>query len=995
MSDLVKINKKGKSEKGVSRRDFLKLVGASAALGAAGCADKSEQKIYPYVHGQNESIPGVASWYSSTCNECPAGCGINVRVREGRAVKIEGNKDHPINRGGLCALGQAALQGLYDPDRVREPLKRDKAGNLTSTSWDSAYKKVGSLLAKNKGKAALITGEVTGSLAELIKEWTNKFGIKHVVYDPLSQTDLAEAAEKVYGVYGVPEYRFDRADVVLNFGADFLETWVSPVQYARDWAKKKRSAHPALNIHIEPRLSLTGASADMWLSNAPGSELKLALAIMKELVARGSGDNLQSDVLSKIKEITADISLSDVSNETGIKKEKILLIVDHLHKAKHSLVVAGGAATATNNGKALHTVVHLINSLLKNVGHSVILTKPRTPQSSLSDLADLVSNIEAGEIKLLLVYGANPAYSLPASHRFPYALKKIKSVVSFSSIIDETAEFSNLILPASTSLESWGDAQPLPGVFSLMQPVMSPVFNTHEIGDQLLTLAGKAGAEGFAAGHKRFKDFLQAKWKQIHSKENVASGFEKFWVNSLEKGGHFSEKTNRVNVKIDRTIFNQDFSTPKFEYKSVAKNAPIFYPFASVKSFDGRAANRPWLHEVPDPITQLVWEAWAELHPDTAKHHNLKQGDLVTVRNYYGEITVPVYVTEHVHPGIVAVPLGHGHTSYGRYAKMIGGGNAFSLLAKSTTTGSLPLLSSKVSVTRARGKSKTTNVQGSDYQLDRDLARTKYEKFGDSHKDSHAHDDHAGGHGAGHHEPMQMYEQRVHPLYDWVMAIDLAACTGCSACVVACSAENNIPFVGKKIVQEGREMSWLRIERYFDETPAQELKVSFLPMLCQQCNNAPCEPVCPVYATYHNEEGLNAMIYNRCVGTRYCSNNCTYKVRRFNWYEYTFPEPLNWQLNPDVTQRIAGVMEKCTFCIQRINAAKDNSKDLGRPVLDGEVEPACVQSCPTQALTFGNKNNPTSKVHDLLTSERGYKILDHHINTQPSITYLEDVRYKV
>ena len=329
MNELVQINKKNKDETNVSRRNFLKLVGTTAALGATGCADKADQKIFPYLHGQNETIPGVATWFSSTCTECSAGCGITVKTREGRAIKIEGNKNHPINRGSLCALGQAALQNLYDPDRVREPLKKvknkDGSTSLKPTKWESQLKRIAKLLPKSKGNSALITGEVSGALADLIKEWTDRFGIQHIVYDPLSQTELAEASELVYGVYGIPEYRFDKADVVLNFGADFLETWISPTQYARGWSEKKRSGHPALNIHVEPRLSLTGANADMWLNAKPGTEIKIAMAIMKVLVESNTGsDNLNSSIVSRIRNITKDLTLDEVANESGVKKGKTI-----------------------------------------------------------------------------------------------------------------------------------------------------------------------------------------------------------------------------------------------------------------------------------------------------------------------------------------------------------------------------------------------------------------------------------------------------------------------------------------------------------------------------------------------------------------------------------------------------------------------------------------------------------------------------------------------
>ena len=426
----------------------------------------------------------------------------------------------------------------------------------------------------------------------------------------------------------------------------------------------------------------------------------------------------------------------------------------------------------------------------------------------------------------------------------------------------------------------------------------------------------------------------------------------------------------------------------------------MLYPYPSVKSFDGRAANRPWMQELADPITQAVWGAWAELHPETAKKIGIAQGDAVILSTDDGEVHVPAYLTEHVHKDIVAIPVGQGHSAYGRYAESAaeGSGSVYGLLPKKLADkgDALVLAGAPVVVKRAPGSGNLVTVQDFSSQENRELARTTSIVGGGAgahgHGEGHGHDD--GHH--GHHEPKQMYKQREHPLYQWGLTVDLAACTGCSACVVACYAENNIPVVGKKIVAQGREMAWIRIERYYDEVPesGEELKVSFLPMMCQHCQNAPCEPVCPVYATYHNEEGMNAMVYNRCVGTRYCSNNCSYKVRRFNWFQYEWPELLDWQVNPDVTKRTVGVMEKCTFCMQRVAEAKDIAKDLGRMVEDGDVTPACVQTCPTQALTFGNLKDPNSKVSKAARDERAYKVLDHHINTQPSVSYLNDIRYK-
>jgi molybdopterin-containing oxidoreductase family iron-sulfur binding subunit len=521
---------------------------------------------------------------------------------------------------------------------------------------------------------------------------------------------------------------------------------------------------------------------------------------------------------------------------------------------------------------------------------------------------------------------------------------------------------------------------------------MLPIFDTKSYGDLILSICADAGVP--VAEQKTFREFVKDRFL------NATGGADdRFWLEAVERGGVFAPPSapgERSKGASGNGSLSIALKATPLEHSD---KTLVLFPYPSVKSFDGRAANRPWLQELADPITQVVWDAWAEMNPATAKHFGVEHGDVVTLRTSNGEVNATLVVSPYVHEDIVAVPMGQGHTSYGRYAKTVGHGSVFGLLDKKPSTAdSLVLLGTSVAVSRSRARIELVSVQGSDSQHGRELARTRY-LDGTGHQ---IHADHGhGAHGGGHHggEVKQMYHQREHPLYQWGMSIDLAACTGCSACVVACYAENNIPVVGKAVVSQGREMAWIRIERYFDGADhghsAEELKVSFLPMMCQHCQNAPCEPVCPVYATYHNEEGINAMVYNRCVGTRYCSNNCSYKVRRFNWFQYEWPELLDWQLNPDVTKRTVGVMEKCTFCVQRIQEAKHRAKDLGRAIEDGEIKPACVQSCPTQAIVFGNLKDPSSKISQVVRDDRSYKVLDSHINTQPSVSYLEDIRYKL
>lgn len=986
--ELVNITKKS----GLSRRNFLKVVGGGAgAAGLAGCADKAAQTIVPSFKGEETTIPGVAVWYNSTCTECSAGCSIQVRTREGRAVKVEGNKAGPVNRGGVCALGHSSLQAHYDPDRVRQPLVKDASGNFKTATWDEALAKVADGL-KSKGKKAIFTGELNGALAGVVSTWKDTFGVSQVTFDVIQPTALVAAAEMVYGAKGLPRFAFDKAEVILNFGADFLETWISPVEFARDWSSTRKTDKPSKLIHIEPRLSLTGANADKWLMNNPGSELDIALFVLKSLIERGRGADLSSDVIANIRRITSDVKVSEVAEISGVESSKILLAVEALANSRSSLVIAGGTGAQTADAIALQTIVALINLVLGNVGKTIDLGTLRSVNTSFKAVENLIASLEKGDTRVVFVLNSNPVYTLPKSYGFHFALKKADLVVAIGTHLDETAQAADVVLPINSSLEGWGDVRAVTGAYGLVQPTMQPLYSTIDAGDVFIRLGKLAGKELFA--EPSFQEYLKTSWKNLHSELKLGGDFEQFWLASLERGGYFAPRGEISGAAvINPAVFKLNF---KRKIEAEPEGELAVYPYFSVRGFDGRAANRPWLQELPDQVTQIVWDCWVEMNPKTAAALGLSNKDNVTVRAPYGEVNGPLYITEYVAPGIVAIPVGYGHSAYGRYAEGLGS-NVYELLPKSTLANGgdgYALVGASAKVMRGVGKSELVRVQEVDSQFGRELARTKVLPAAMAAVAAHGHNEHEEGHEGGHEhggERPQMYEQRPHPVYKWGMAVDLAACTGCSACVVACYAENNIAVVGKKVVGQGRELSWLRIERYFDGS-ADELQVSFLPMMCQHCGNAGCEPVCPVYATYHSEEGLNTMVYNRCVGTRYCSNNCSYKVRRFNWFQYEFPETYKWQLNPDITPRNMGVMEKCTFCVHRILEAKDRAKDLGRHVLDGEVQPACVQSCPTQALAFGNLNDPNSKVSKLAANGRAYKVLDEEINTQPAVSYLKEVK---
>ena len=985
------VTKIGRAGDGISRRDFLKIAGAASAVGVVGCADSPRQEIFPNVKGAPDQVPGVAVWYRSACTECSAGCGIEVRTREGRAVKIEGSRLNPVNQGGLCAMGQASLQDLYDPDRIRQPLikAKDSSGKtiFKPIDWVEAYEKVATVLADKKAKKAFISAELSGSLATLVDTFCKTHEITHASYEPLSPTTESKANELVYGEYGIPKYNFSDAEVILNFGADFLETWVSPCEYAKGWSQSRKTTSPARVFHVEPRLSLTGANADTWLKCTPGSEALVALAVLKLVIESKSS----TDTFESCKRLTKNIELNKVAAESGVSEEQLVSVAHYLTAAtKGSLVLSGGTAGSTSNGISLHVVTALLNVVLGNVGKTIDIGIMRKPQTDVKAIEKIVAELGKGDIQLLFIDKSNPAFTLPKGLGFEYAAKNAKLVVSFSSKLDESAQLADIILPSSHSLESWGDQTPYPGVNNLIQATMTPVFNTKSLGDMLIEFFLGMNLGDTVGGVKNFREYIQASWKKMHAGQNIAGSFEKFWDESVERGGYFINSHSSNQARPTAAAFAVVAEALEIDGAGTDGDTLVIYPFASIKTFDGRAANRPWLQETPDPLTQIVWDSWAELHPKTAKKFNLEQGDVVTLRNKNGEINIPVYISDFVHESIVAMPLGQGHDSFGRYAEQVGSANAFALVSpKIDKAGSsYALVSAAVSVSRSRTTTNLVNVDGSKSQLGREIARTKIiDSAADLQEKEVEQEEH-------HHEVKQMYEQREHPLYKWGMSIDLASCTGCSACVVACYAENNIYTVGKELARQGRRMAWLRIDRYIEQSENEELTVHFQPMMCQHCGNAPCEPVCPVYATYHNEEGLNAMVYNRCVGTRYCANNCSYKVRRFNWFEYEMPEPLTWQLNPDVVTRSVGVMEKCSFCVQRITEGKDRAKDHGKMVADGDIQPACVQSCPTDALVFGNLNDPNSRVSKLSKHQRGYKVLDHHINTQPSVSYLEDIKYR-
>ena len=1032
---------------GIKRREFLKVLGVTGAASglAAGCRPNGNDKLVPYVVPHEDIVPGVSTWYHTTCRECPAGCGMSIRTREGRAIKAEGNELSPISHGHLCARGQASLHGLYDPDRIKQPLERNESG-WNEISWNDAEERVYNAIAANRGRTALLTHTFTGTLDRLIDDWCAAVGVQRVRYDAFAWEPVRAGYSAVFGGDAIPVHDFANADVVITFGADFLETWVSPIDYATSWVQSHsyQGGKRGKLISVTPHQSLTDMNSDEWVNIRPGTEHVAALAIAK--LVGGTDAVLNSP----------DYEVNKAAETCGVTVDQLRRVAQDFQRNGRSLAVGPGVSSSHRNATAVAAAVAILNKAAGNIGKTVKVGKYEeyTRGGSYREVQDLIARMRNGEITALLVYGPNPAYSMPEQAAVTDALDKAKFVASFSSYLDETAHHAHVLLPDHHFLESWGDYVPRTGLTSLIQPVMTPVFNTKQTGDVLLSIAQRARA-ALPNSAPTFYDYLKARWQR-----EVLSGAAPAtdegatidpWMAALKVGFVQNAAAQSASAAAAPAALSQlKWDVPTFSGEG--EYHLVVYP--SYKYYDGRLANRPWLQELPDPVSKFTWSSWIEISPATARKLGLDNGHLATITTSKGKTeALPVFVHPGTRSDVIALQLGQGHTQMGRYAQERGA-NAFALLDAEVeaASGGLVFFQQKAKLEPTGEWNRPIQHGLHDNQANREIAQAmtlssardadvkrgflvtgaavaekpaahEAERGGGGHEE--------GGHpqdarvvqlqAAGGMTPTEVdaspkgfphigmhYGEYTEEAPRWAMSIDLEKCIGCSACVTACYAENNIGVVGPEQVTMGRILHWIRIERYFDvgdesrqdrnsnvedggaraDKPLKGTR--FLPMTCQHCGNAPCEPVCPVYAAYHTPDGLNAQVYNRCVGTRYCSNNCPYKVRVFNWFSWEWPEPLNWQLNPDVAVREKGVMEKCTFCVQRIREAQNYARVQDRAVVDGEITPACAQTCPGDAIVFGNIKDPNSRVARMSASGRGYRVLEE-LNTQSAITYLKKV----
>lgn len=1039
----------------INRRDFIKALGLGSTTAAAACsADPLSwdplvpmEHVYPYIVQPEQVIPGTPTYFTSLCMQCSTGCGIIAKSREGRIINIEGNKEHPINKGQLCFQGQTGLQETYSPDRIAKAMQ-----GTSEMSWDDALKAVGNATA---GKVAWIGRPRTGASNALVEQFMKAANGSVLYWEEQGKEALKYATKSVFGIEGVPTYHLEDAHIIVSFGSDFLQS-SGDVVSMRGWADSRDNAHGGFiskMYTVGPRIGLTAANTDVHISAKPGSEAGLALAIAKKLA---EANGYQGPAKSILNGVDADALIK----AADIKANLVTELVKNLSSQKgKSVILAGDLDTSASAGElALATLV--LNEVAGNIGHSVVFGMENRP--NLASAKDVLDALNSG-LNTVFIDDLDLVYSFSPDAKVSEALGKIKNVVLFSAEKNDSVSPNTLVIPTGTSLEKWGDSNSTTGLYSISQATMHPV-NGNEImsaediiisiskakgfvalttptateeevvedildeqkSDQIVEAPPVAGVlpPGFEA--KNFYAYLQTWWEAVvypQYKENGGSAdFKQFWIDSLQQG-FYAVKTDATKASFQLSKLPAGKAV---EFSGTGEYSLVLFPHPYIGA--GRQANRPWAREIPDPLSGFSWDTWVEIHPETADKLGLKKNHGVTLKTSKGSENVGWFGSPGVRKDTVAVVMGGGKENSGRYAKY--GISPTKLISHKldANSGAISYVVEKASLS-ASSERNAPNPQNGLIKSDTLSKNNRNINFTTSVK-------HVGtGTGTGSIVPIHelpatsmamrtklqiknvyregetlsdMYPEPEHPTYRFALAIDLNRCTGCNACNAACYAENNIPVVGPEQIRLSRSMGWIRLSRYWEGSDVQESGVPdirFQPVMCQHCAHAPCEGVCPVLATYHNLDGLNAMIYNRCVGTRYCANNCPYSARRFNFHTFTWPESFNLMLNPDVLIREMGVMEKCTFCIQNIRSFKDDWRDqvgfAGQGVAPKESDSkeiatayqriaACAAVCPTNAITFGNLKDESSVIHKKFNDERTYTLLGE-LNDKPGVRYLARV----
>jgi MoCo/4Fe-4S cofactor protein with predicted Tat translocation signal len=1002
---------KGLLDSKTPRRDFLKYLGFSTAAAtlAASC-EMPVKKVIPYVNKPEEIAPGVANYYATSYVSGGDVVPIVAKVRDGRPIKIEGNELSSITKGGTSARVQASVLDLYDTARLRYPVQMINGVPEEVSTFEAFDKLVATAMSGLGGASVvLLTSSISSpTTKQIISEFLAKNpGSRHIQYDADSFSGVLLANEATYGKKAIPSYRFDRAKVIVSLGADFLGTWLSPIEFARQYAtgRKINEKNPEMSKHyqFESMLSLSGANADDRYTHRPSEAGAVALALLAEL-----GGNVNVPAMSPKVKAGIVKAAKDLAANKG-----------------NALVVSG------SNNPNVQIIVNAINELLAANGSTIDWSAPfQTRQGLDAEMASLVSDMDAGKIGALLVYGVNPVYTYPEAEKFKSSLAKVKCSVSFNDRLDETTELCKYVIPAPHFLESWGDAEPKAGYVSMLQPTIAPLFKTRPFEDSLLKWTG--------------------------STNNYESYFKQYWIGKLGNLESFEKALQEGLVETTpaaalSVAFNSGKIAEAASAISAIKKGGNFELILYQKTGTGigQQSNNPWLLELPDPITRACWDNYAIISPKVLKDNwgidlnNRREADkfevhpdrqVIKIKSGSKEIILPILPIPGIPDDVIAIAVGFGRQSakpedtanfIGR-AVVGSGKNAFPLAGFDGTTieWTAPDISfEKTGDTYKVAQPQTHNSYEGRTEVVKELTLEDFHKSPDEILEDREKELKPYGGLEGFEKEGTLYPYYDKPGIHWGMSIDMNSCIGCGACVVACHAENNVPVVGKSEVLRYHDMHWIRIDRYFsgDQNNLDDpdgIQTVFQPMLCQHCDNAPCENVCPVDATNHSSEGLNQMAYNRCIGTRYCANNCPFKVRRFNWADYTgadsFPNNQDVKgvgelsdavlmmnddltrmvLNPDVVVRSRGVMEKCSFCAQRLQEGKLKAKKENRPLKDMEdIKTACQQSCPTEAIVFGNVNDKQSRILNTRAdnAHRLFYALEE-LHVLPNVNYLAKVR---
>jgi molybdopterin-containing oxidoreductase family iron-sulfur binding subunit len=996
----------------LTRRQFLTLMGASMALaGLQGCSQAPPETIVPYVRQPEEIVPGQPIFYATAMTLGGYAVGLLAESHMGRPTKIEGNPEHPASLGATDAFAQASILSLYDPDRSKTVTYLGRV-----RSWEDARTALRAALAAQRSRAGaglrLLTETVTSpTLARQLDSLLRDFPkAKWHVHDPVGRESVLEGAKLAFGETAGVVYHFDRADVVLSLDADLFGCGPAHLRHVRDFMARRRMGitqkeKTAINrlYVVECTVTTTGAKADHRLGLRPSEIERFARAVAQKLGIDVDG---------------ADSPLS------GVSADWVEAVARDLADHKGRSIVAAGDYLPP----AVHVLAHAINHLLDNIGATVTYTEPIESHAGqkAGSLAELVADMRAGRVELLVILGGNPVYTAPADLEFGNHLLELKAGDAdgrtrpplrfhLSLYQDETSQLCDWHVPEAHFLEAWTDCRAFDGTTTIVQPLILPLYSGKTAHEVLTAMSEQPQQSGYDV----LRDYWRARWTELGGE----SDFESWWRRALHDGfvAGTASAPKRVQLRTEWRTALAASATVLAEPLEI-----VFRPDPTV--FDGRFANNGWLQELPKPLTKLTWDNAALISPATAQRlgvgykmgwtggeHGRAIADLVELRLRGRSLQIPVWVVPGQPDDTVTLHLGYGRTRAGQ----VGNGRGFS--AYTIRSSSAPWSDAGVQVVAQSGKTYTLAcTQAHQLMENRALVRAAtvaefqanphFAQHAEHHAPKHAGERHDPAAADEHnprsvttqstsnhasHGPKSLYPPFDYPRYRWAMAIDLTSCVGCGACVAACQAENNIPVVGKDEVTRGREMHWIRIDRYFEGDPnrSNQLRILFQPVPCMHCENAPCEVVCPVGATVHSDEGLNEMVYNRCVGTRYCSNNCPYKVRRFNFFQYAdfHTETLKLARNPDVTVRSRGVMEKCTFCVQRINQARIAAEKEDRRIQDGEVLTACQAACPAEAIVFGDLNDPASRISRLKASPLNYALLED-LNTRPRTTYLAAIR---